>query len=189
MIHESALFNFQETISNLREKVANSEPENEEMYFQRLLDSITEKTELEDLAFYKDYLSTFDVEHGFEGFELNYDPILEEFKDDFPLLIKFIAASFASTYDLKYDALADKVTLTIHVEMQNQSMSKQSDELSMLHVYGLFQNYLKEQLDLVTIYEENEDDRKEIDAGRAERLELFQKNICELRAQKETINQ
>lgn len=185
MIHESALFNFQETISNLREKVANTEPENEEIRFQHLLDTITEKTELEDLAFYKDYLSKFDVEHGFEGFELNYDPTMEEFKADFPLLIRFIAASFSSTYDLKYDALTDKVILIIHVEMPNKSISKQLDELWMYQIYKMFQNYFEEQLNLATIYEEDEDERKEIDAGRSERLELFQKNISELRAQKE----
>lgn len=190
MIHESALFNFQETISNLREKVANSEPENEEMYFQRLLDSITEKTELEDLAFYKDYLSKFDVEHFLEDFELNYDPILEEFKDDFPLLIKFIAASFSSTYDLKYDALTDKAILTIHVKTPNQSISKQMDELWMHQIYKIFQNYFEEQLNLAAICEEDdEDDREKIDAGRAEQLELFQKKVSELRAQKDNINQ
>lgn len=189
MIHDSALFNFQETISNLREKVANSELENEEMYFQRLLDTITEKTELEDMNFYKDYLSKFDVEHFLEDFELNYDPILEEFKTDFPLLVKFVAASFSSTYDLKYDALTDKVVLTIHVEMPNQSVSKQLDELWMLHIYKIFQDYFKEQLNLAAIYDEDEDEREDIGAERTEKLELFQKKVSELRAQKDNINQ
>ncbi len=189
MIHDSALFNFQETISNLREKVANSELENEEICFQHLLDTITDNTELEDMNFYKDYLSKFDVEKGFEGFELNYDPILEEFKTDFPLLVKFVAASFSSTYDLKYNALTDKVILTIHVESANQSMSKQLDELWMHQIYELFQSYFKEQMNLATIYEEDEDQRKEICAGRAEKLELFQKKVSELRAQKDNINQ
>jgi hypothetical protein len=41
-------------------------------------------------------------------------------------------------------------------------------------------------IDFAAVYDEYEDKRKDIDAERTERLELFQKKLRELRAQKET---
>lgn len=70
MIHETKLFNFQEFVNQIRYKA--SEQDSEEKNLLPFLCKITEEMELEDLHFYRDYMSKFDLEHDFEGLELSY---------------------------------------------------------------------------------------------------------------------
>ena len=58
MIHETKLFNFQEFVNQIRYKAL--KPGSEEKNLLPFLSKITEETELEDLHFYRDYMSKFD---------------------------------------------------------------------------------------------------------------------------------
>lgn len=189
MIHDSELFNFQEIINSLREKAANLEPEKKESStYLSLLGSITENTELEDLSLYKEYLSKFDVEHDLEGFELSYDAILEEHTDVFPILLKFVVASFSCNYSFDYDVNTSKVVLTITVGSDDQTITRKLDELWSFQIYQLFVIYLKEQLELESLRENSEEERRAVDEERNRLLELYRDNIQKLKDQKEAVS-
>ena len=187
MVHESELFNFQAIINRLREKVSDSDPDDEKTEYLMSLYTITKETELEDLPLYKDYLSKFDVEHDLKGLKLSYDPDYDTCADDFLLLLKFIASSTSSTYSLDYDVDTDKVVLAITVSSNGQTITKRLDELFSFQITRLFEIYLDEQLKLTIYREIYEDEREDIDKNRNMQLIVYQKKIRLLKQQRERI--
>ena len=153
-----------------------------------ILDTITEDTELEDLSFYKEWLSKFDVEHDLEGLELACDPILEDFSDDFLLLLKFVAAASSSTYSLDYDADTNKVIVSIKAENDEMSVVEKLDTLVPFQIFQLFKIYLNEQLCLAGLLEEDEEVREALDEERNYIMEFYQDAIKKLKSQIEKAN-
>lgn len=175
MIQETKLFNFQEIVNHIRDKA--SKPDSEEKKLLPALSKITEETELEDLPFYKDYMSKFDLEHDLEGFELSYDPIFEEYYSDILLLLRFVVASHSSSFNLDYNVYTDKATLTINAGREDISVSEHLDSLSTIQIYWLFSFYLKEQLELEYTLESDDEERAGIEEERRRALEIYRDKI------------
>lgn len=175
MIHQPKLFNFQEIVNQIRDKA--SKLDSEEKKLLPALSKITEETELEDLPFYKDYMSKFDLEHDLEGFELSYDPIFEEYYSDILLLLRFVVASHSSSYNLDYNVYTDKATLTINAGREDISVSEHLDSLSTIQIYWLFSFYLKEQLELEYTLESDDEERAGIEEERRRALKIYRDQI------------
>lgn len=182
MIHDSYLFDFQGVINDIREKI--KVDEEKEKNIKPLLDGITEDTELEDLPLYKEYLSIFEVEQDLEGIELHYPSEMEDCKADFMTLLRFVAASFSSSYELEYDKETDVVDLLITVVGDDQRITKKLYDLWMFQVARLFEIYLEEMLNLEALRHLSEDEKKSIDEERKMRLMVYQKKVRQLRNKK-----
>ena len=151
--------------------------------------AITNDTELEDLRFYKEYLSGFDVEHELEGFKLACNPaFFDSCRDVAPLFLRFVAASFSSTYDLEYIFERDEVALTIHVSFESGHETGKLEKLWPHTISRLFCSYLKEQLNFDGFRESSEGARKAVDEQRAMLLVVFQKKVRMLKLQRERLS-
>lgn len=184
MIHDSYLFDFQDVINNIRDKV--KEDEEKEKDLKPLLDAITEDTELEDLRLYKEYLSLFEVEKDLGDLELNYPPEMEDCKTDFKTLLRFVAASFSSNYNLEYDTEANSVELEIAVESGEKQITKKLHELWSFQICSLFTIYLEEMLNLDALRHDSEFEKSAIDEERKVRLMIYQKKVRQLKNKKES---
>jgi len=179
MIHQLKLFNFQEFVNQIRYKAL--KPGSEEKNLLPFLSKITEETELEDLHFYRDYMSKFDLEHDFEGLELSYDPIFEEYHSDILLLLRFVVASYSSTYNLDYNVYTDKATVTISAGKGDTSVGEHLDSLSTIQLYWLFFYYLKEQLKHEYVLEADDEGRDVVEEERSRALEIYREKIRSLK--------
>lgn len=187
MIHDSVLFNFQEIVAELRERAAKKkEKDGEDADCQKVLDAITKETEFEDLSFYKEYLSGFDIEHDLEGFELCYDPCVEEYKEDLPMFLRLVAASFSSTYDLDYDSETDKVVVTISVVLGEESKTTKLQDLWSFQIFQLFEVYVEEQCNLEGIRLQGDDEGRVVEEERKMRLAIYRKKLRMLKSQMES---
>ena len=179
MIHDSYLFDFQGVIKDLRDKV--KEDEEKEKDLKPVLDPITEDTELEDLPLYKEYLSLFDVEQDLGNLRLHYPSEMEDCKAEFMTLLRFVAASFSSSYELGYDKETDSVDLLITVVGGDQKITKKLNDLWMFQISRLFEIYLEEMLNLEALRHLSEDERKSIDQERKVRFMVYQKKVRQLK--------
>ena len=188
MVHKSPIFNFQKDIAIIRKNVA-QENLKRKVFYEPLLAAITNDTELEDLRFYKEYLSGFDVEHELEGFKLACNPaFFDSCRDVAPLFLRFVAASFSSTYDLEYIFERDEVALTIHVSVEAGHETEKYEKLWPHIISRLFCFYLREQLNFDGFRESSEGARKVVDEKRAMLLVVFQKKVRMLKQQRERLS-
>ena len=135
MIHDLYLFDFQGIINNIREKTKDNK-----MQCSDLLDNITEKTEFEDMPFYKEYLSSFNVKDSLAGWKLNFPPELQE--EDFFVLLQLVAGSFSSSYSLEYVEANDTVDLIITVQNDDAHITKRLRDLWSFQIANLFEIYI-----------------------------------------------
>ena len=176
MIHNSYLFNFQDIINFIREKVK----EGKDMPCQSLLDAITEDTELEDLPMYKEYLSKFDVKRDLEGFDLKIPSELGDYKADFLYLLRFVAASFSSSYELELDEHSNSVILFLTAVSNGTRITKDIQELWSFQVRLLFKIYVEEILNLEALRSKSEDEKEDVDEQRNMKLMIYEKKIKQL---------
>ena len=176
MIHNSYLFNFQDIINFIREKVK----EGKDMPCQSLLDAITEDTELEDLPMYKEYLSKFDVKRELEGFDLKIPSELCDYKADFLCLLRFVAASFSSSYELELDEHSNSVILFLTAVSNGTRITKDIQELWPFQVRLLFKIYVEEILNLEALRSKSEDEKEDVDEQRNMKLMIYEKKIKQL---------
>ena len=135
----------------------------------------------EDLPLYKEYLSGFDVEHDLEGFELCYNPDMEEYKSDFPMLLRLVAASFSSTYSFEYDISTNEVELVVSAAYRERSKIKRCGDVSTFNFRNIFKTYLEEQLNYDANRGLSEPDREWIDEKREQTLKAYHRNIMRLK--------
>ena len=176
MIHNSYLFNFQDIINFIREKVK----EGKDMPCQSLLDAITKDTELEDLPMYKEYLSKFDVKRDLEGFDLKIPSELGDYKADFLYLLRFVAASFSSSYELELDEHSNSVILFLTAVSNGTRITKDIQELWSFQVRLLFKIYVEEILNLEALRSKSEDEKEDVDEQRNMKLMIYEKKIKQL---------
>ena len=118
-----------------------------------------ENVSIYDTALYKDYLSKFDI-----PFKL---VVKKEIEDtfDWDLLLRLVAGSFSSEYDLLFDENSrhsiPKVHLYISVSRNNVNITKELSELWSVQVIRLFEIYLEEQMNLFSLMKENNEKDKE----------------------------
>lgn len=184
MIHDSYLFNFQGIVSDLRDKVREDEEKGKDL--KPMLDAITEDTELEDLPIYKEYLSIFDVEQDLGSLRMHYPSEMEDCKAEFMTLLRFVVASFSSSYELEYDKETDSVDLLITVVGGDQKITKKLYDLWSFQISRLFEIYLEEMLNLEALRHLSEGERKSIDEERKMRFMVYQKKVRQLKNKKES---
>ena len=154
------LFNFQDFISEMREKADKKEIVEK---YEQLYGPI--QGDIYDQVRYTDYLSKFSyVEYATS----------EELSDDFDrdLLQKLVLWSFSSDYELKFDQEKHEYELYIAVKNWDQSVVKTLSELWSFQVLRLYEIYIEEQLNLHILKAEDED-QWAIDAQREVRLKKW----------------
>lgn len=155
------LFNFQEFISEMREKDDKKDivAKYEELYG-------TIQGDIYEQPWYTDYLAKF----SFMAFATP-DELEEDF--DWDLLQKLILGSFSSDYELKYDEEKALNELYIAVKSGDQTVVKTLSELWSFQVLRLYEIYIEEQLNMHTLRAEDEE-QGAIDAEREVRLKKWQ---------------
>lgn len=110
---------------------------------------------VEDLSFYKDHLSKFEIEDGL----LERLNVPDELQNDFDymLLLRLVAASFSSEFELPYDKDTDTYRLTIKVKSGSASVTKDLDELWSFQIHRLYEIYILEQINLALLLVPDED--------------------------------
>jgi hypothetical protein len=114
-----------------------------------------EKVSIYETAFYKDYLSKFDI-----PFQLVVPEDIEE-EFDWDLLTRLVVGSFSSNYDLLLDENSQqsppKVHLYIAVSRDETHVTKELSELWSFQVLRLFEIYIEEQMNLFSLKKENDE--------------------------------
>lgn len=173
------LFNFQGIIAELKENHDGEEN------WEKFIEGVDEDSVIEDMPFYKDYLSKFDVERSFDGYNL---AALEEeklSKDDLFLLFRLIISSFSSSYEILYDKESNSIDFAISVKAGEQTITKTISELWAFQIIRMFEIYVNEQINL-SIEDYDPDEMEEFEDQRKMRLMVFEKNLRRLRDQKDS---
>lgn len=168
------LFNFQDILAQLKEKHIGEEN------FDKLMESFDENSVIEDMPFYKDYLSRFNVEQAFDSLNLTAEEEDMLSRDDLYLLFRLIFASLSSTYDIIYDKPSHSVDLSITVESDEASITKIIAELQYSQIIRLFKIYLNELIEYC-IEDFDQDATEELENDRKTRLMAFKKKVQQLR--------
>jgi hypothetical protein len=130
------LFNYYEFKQDLLENPDKTE------FIRDFIDSFGDNEKIENEIFYKEYLSLFEP--------VGYN-IPEELKNDFdfPLLLRLVAASFASQYELSFpDSEKSLPELVITVKSEDASIVKMISETLIYQIYRLFGIYCEEMITL-----------------------------------------
>lgn len=170
MENNFVLFNFKEILDDIREELENDDDNNTNST-KTVLDAITEDMELEDLPLYKNYLSKFDIDTILHGRKLFIDPGNIVSEADYNLMLRLVAASFLTSYDLNYIKEKDLIELKISVNSET-TITKKLQELRSIQLWILFRIYFREQFDLEGIASDKDSMVMET---RKEKLILFEK--------------
>lgn len=173
---EFDLFNMQEIWEEILERSQKSD-DDKAKDFQRYLQMFPAEPKLEDFDFYRNYVSNFVLCKELCDKEFLND--LDMPTDEILLLLKFVAASFSSEYDLQYLPEEDKLELTISVQSGEQSITKKLQEIWSVQVKLLFVIYMEEQLHLDFIIAQDEDESMILSSERKERIALFNKKMAQ----------
>ena len=158
------LFKFQQFVNNLRLPYKQGKPMDT---VKKLLDSATVVINIEDLAFYKEYLSKFDIGKAIEGYELVTNPESKATKDDYLMLLRLICASFSTAdFVVSFDEENHTVEFTIKVGTEERGFVKKLQEFQYLHILMLLERYLAEQFRMEALRMDSKVDRDEIDLKR-----------------------
>ena len=156
------MFDFKVFIENLRE---NPEKKDTVEKYEKLVEPIPEK--IEETIIYKNYLSKFDVS------DINL--VLPEFVDeefDWDLLLKFILASFSSSYVFeKVDD--DKYELIINVSAGDKHVAKKLSELWGFQIARMYEIYIEEQMNLEILAHEDEKEAEIVYSQREANLDKW----------------
>lgn len=165
------LFDYSDFIKELKNN--NEKRECVEMYSKYY--GSQDDINIEDTPFYKDYLSKFEVPFNVAT--------PEELEDDFDwdLLIKLVAGSFSSKYDLLLDEGSQetipKVHLYITVRSRDQKVTKDIFELCSFQIIKLFNIYIEEQMNLFSLKAEDKEEVTAILEEQNMRLAKFKKKV------------
>ncbi len=167
------LFDFQSIITQLKEKHDGEEK------FKKFIEGLNENSTIEDMPFYKEYLSKFEVERAFDDFNLTdvEDVLLS--KDDLFMLFRLIVASFSSSYDILYDKQSKTIDLSISVKSSEQFITKKISELWSFQIMKMFDIYVNEQIEL-SIEDYDPEELEEFKDQRKIRLMIFKKKVRQI---------
>lgn len=158
------LFKFQQFINNLRLPYKQGKPEDT---IKKLLDSVTDDMTIEDMVFYKEYLSRFDIGKAIEGYELVTNPESKATKDDYLMLLRLICASFSTAdFVVSFDEKNHTVEFTIKVGTEERGFVKKLQEFRYLHILMLLERYLAEQFRMEALRMDSDVDREAVELKR-----------------------
>ena len=170
------LFNFQHILAQQKEKHDGNEQ------FEKLMKGIDEMSVVEDLPFYKDYLSRFDVEKAFDGINLAAEEKIQLSRDELYLLFRLIFASFSSTYEILYDKPTNSVDVSISVKTSEQMITKNVAELWTFQIDRMFEIYMNELFEL-NISELDAEEQEHFETEQKVRLMIFEKKVRKMNQQ------
>ena len=167
------MFDFQSIITQLKEKHDGEEK------FKKFIEGLNENSTIEDIPFYKEYLSKFEVERAFDDFNLTdvEDVLLS--KDDLFMLFRLIVASFSSSYDILYDKQSKTIDLSISVKSSEQFITKKISELWSFQIMKMFDIYVNEQIEL-SIEDYDPEELEDLKDQRKIRLMVFEKKVRQM---------
>lgn len=148
--------------------------------FDKLMESIDENSVIEDMPFYKNYLSKFEVEQFFDGYKLT--AVEEELlsKDDLFLLFRLIFASLSSSYDISYDKKSNSIDISVSVTSGEQTITKTISELWSFQIMRLFEIYVNELIEF-DIKDFDPDEIEGLENERKLKLMIFEKKMRQIR--------
>ena len=164
------MFNFKNIIADLKEKHDGEEK------FEKFIEGFDENSVIEDMPFYKDYVSKFDVERAFDGFNLTAVENELLTKDDMFLLSRLILASFSSSYDILYDKQSNSIDFSVSVTSGEQSITKKISEIWSFQIMRLFDIYVNEQIEL-SIEDYDSEELEDLKEQQKIRLMVFEKKV------------
>ena len=167
------MFNFQNIIADLKEKHDGEEK------FEKFIEGFDENSVIEDMPFYKDYVSKFDVERAFDGFNLTAVENELLTKDDMFLLSRLILASFSSSYDILYDKQSNSIDFSVSVTSGEQSITKKISEIWSFQIMRLFDIYVNEQIEL-SIEDYDSEELEDLKEQQKIRLMVFEKKVRQI---------
>ncbi len=167
------MFNFQNIIAQLKEKHDGEEK------FEKFIEGFDENSVIEDMPFYKDYVSKFDVERAFDGFNLTAVENELLTKDDMFLLSRLILASFSSSYDILYDKQSNSIDFSVSVTSGEQSITKKISEIWSFQIMRLFDIYVNEQIEL-SIEDYDSEELEDLKEQQKIRLMVFEKKVRQI---------
>lgn len=171
--YDPSFFDFQRLLKIIRLQ------NDEDKEFVEELNKIPSDAKVEDMPFYKEYFSCFNMEQSFNGFNLAAQD-KEDFtldKDTLYLLFQFICASFSSTYELLYDKDTHSIDFSITVESGDNMVTKNIKELSDIQIKRLFIIYLEEQLKMDILSKDDEDEKEFISLEQQKNVREFEKKM------------
>ena len=173
------MFDFQNIIAQLKEKHDGEEK------FEKFIEGFDENSVIEDMPFYKDYVSKFDVEHAFDGFVLTAVENELLTKDDLFMLFRFILASFSSSYDILFDKRSNSIDFSVSVTFGEQSITKKIAELWSFQIMRLFDIYVNEQIE-ISIEDYDSEELEDLKEQQKIRLMVFEKKVRQIQNLQET---
>lgn len=174
------LFNFADFIKEERE---NPEKRQAIEDFEKNYGPIEGKN-VEDLPFYTEFLSRYDIKGGLKGLALEYPMFLED-DFDYDLLQRLVFNSLSSEYELKVNDDGISYKLLIYVKSGNEKIMKSLDELWSFQIERLFEIYLEEAINRYNLCAESEIEAKAVHAEMEPRVALFQKTAALVQNQAE----
>ena len=167
------MFDFQNIIAQLKEKHDGEEK------FEKFIEGFDENSVIEDMPFYKDYVSKFDVERAFDGFNLTTVENELLSKDDLFMLFRLILASFSSSYDILYDKPSNSIDFSVSVTSDDKSITKKISELWFFQIMRLFEIYVNEQIE-ISIGDYDPEELEDLKDQRKIRLMVFEKKVRQI---------
>ena len=132
---------------------------------------------IEDLPFYRDYLSKFTLSPFLRDKPLLIKSENMLSKADGDLLLKLVCGSLSSTYHITYNEEKEGLDLAIHVVKSDNSVSAgKLEELWLYQINSLFELYLNEQLSLEYCLKNNID-KDFLEENRGIRLVVFEQKM------------
>ena len=169
-------FDFQDILAQQKEKHAGKEQ------FEKLMESVDENTIIEDMPFYKNYLSRFEVEKAFDGMSLAAEEKKQLSQKELYLLFRMVFASFSSTYEILYDKPTNSVDISISVKSGDQKITKSVAELWSFQIIRLFEIYMNELFEF-SICDFDAEELESFEAEQKVRLMIFEKKVRKIRQQ------
>lgn len=169
-------FDFQDILAQQKEKHAGKEQ------FEKLMESVDENTIIEDMPFYKNYLSRFEVEKAFDGMSLAAEEKNQLSQKELYLLFRMVFASFSSTYEILYDKPTNSVDISISVKSGDQKITKSVAELWSFQIIRLFEIYMNELFEF-SICDFDAEELESFEAEQKVRLMIFEKKVRKIRQQ------
>lgn len=169
-------FDFQDILAQQKEKHAGKEQ------FDKLMESVDENTIIEDMPFYKNYLSRFEVEKAFDGMSLAAEEKNQLSQKELYLLFRMVFASFSSTYEILYDKPTNSVDISISVKSGDQKITKSVAELWSFQIIRLFEIYMNELFEF-SICDFDAEEIESFEAEQKVRLMIFEKKVRKIRQQ------
>lgn len=148
------------------------------MRYEAKFGAISEDLNIEDMPFYKDYLSKFDTEKELDGVELKWDKSGMVNYKDYDLLQRLVFGSIRVDYKLDFDKEDQTYTLTIITD----SESRQLNTLNFIVFGQQFRFFIDEMLVMeIAKHDEESGGRQWVEEQRKIRLKYFERKAEQLR--------